>query len=111
MRTGVLLLLLAAMACGPREKSPVDLLDRERFKEVLLQAQLIEARVDHELIVEQAVRVPAQRYYDELFAEQGITEEQFANTFAYYAARPEELKAIYEEIVTELNYRKDLPPQ
>lgn len=88
---------------------PADILGREQFKELLLQAQLIEARVNHELIVEHLSGVPADKYYAELFAEQGVSEEQFTATFQYYSDHPEEFKAIYEEIITELSFRKDQP--
>jgi hypothetical protein len=53
--------------------------------------------------------VPTQHYYDELFEKEGVTKEQFEATFRYYSARPEQMKLIYEEIVTELSVRKDAP--
>lgn len=99
--------LVLLIACTSPETRPEGVLDRERFKEVLLQAQLIEARANHELIVEHRSRVPSERYYAELFEEQGITEEQFIASYRYYLDDPKELKAIYEEIITELTFRKD----
>ncbi len=86
-------------------------MDREHFTTVLLEAQLIEAQVNHELVIEQLADIPTDSYYDQLFREHGTDREQFARTFAYYAARPEDLKAIYEEIITELTQRKDTPAQ
>lgn len=103
------ILMLCLVACAPQEPGPKDLLERGQFKEILLQAQLIEARVNHELIVEHISQVPTQQYYTELFEREGVSEEQFTTTFKYYTARPEELKAIYEEIITELTFRKDQP--
>lgn len=107
MRTLGVAFLLMLLACAQEEAPPADVLPRERFKELLLQAQLIEARVNHELIVEHRSRVPTERYYADLFAEQGVTEEQFTASYRHYLGRPEELKAIYEEIITELTFRKD----
>jgi hypothetical protein len=46
-------------------------------------------------------------YYAELFTEEQITEEQFKRTFQYYAEHPEELKAIYAEILVELDSLKE----
>jgi hypothetical protein len=101
-------LLWQLMACddAPPQR-PADLLDRELFTELLLEAQLIEARINHELVVEHVSDVPGQRYYEELFSSKGVTREQFERTFAWYSEQPEELKAIYEEIVDELVRRKD----
>lgn len=107
MRTALLALLLSLAACGSKEDADKDILDREQFKEVLLQAQLIEARANHELVVEQFSKAPVAQYYKELFEKEGVTEEQFKATFDHYTSRPEELKAIYEEIITELSFRKD----
>jgi hypothetical protein len=52
MRVLVLSLLVFFAACSSGDVPPAELLARDRFKEVLLEAQLIEARVNHELIVE-----------------------------------------------------------
>jgi hypothetical protein len=59
------------------------------------------------LIIEHSSQVPTEQYYAELFEQKGVSSEQFKATFAYYTERPEELKAIYEEIITELTMRKD----
>lgn len=107
MRLLPAILVICLVACTPKDPVPKDLLEREQFKEILLQAQLIEARVNHELIVEHISQVPTQQYYAELFEREGVSEAQFTTTFKYYTARPEELQAIYEEIITELTFRKD----
>lgn len=107
MRSALLALLLSLAACSAQEASGGDILERERFKELLLQAQLIEARANHELLVEQVMQSPTAQYYTELLKSEGVTEAQFKATFDHYTARPEELKLIYEEIITELSFRKD----
>ncbi len=107
MRIALLALLLSLAACSSQEAPSKDILERERFKELLLQAQLIEARANHELIVDQVTQAPTAQYYADLFSTEGVTEEQFKATFDYYTARPAELKLIYEEIITELSFRKD----
>ncbi|MCB0768838.1 MAG: DUF4296 domain-containing protein [Flavobacteriales bacterium] len=103
-------LLFLLSACTRTEQVPDGLLDRDRFKETLLQAQLVEARMNQELVVDRAPMIPADRYYAELFAQQGTTKEQFERTFEYYTERPDELRGIYEEIFTELSRRKDEIP-
>lgn len=106
MRTLPVLLLVLA-ACGAPEAPPPGLLDRATFKHVLLRAQLVEARLNHELVVGKRGDSPIAQYYAELFQEEGVTQAAFDSTFAYYAARPEAMKAIYQEILTELDSLKE----
>lgn len=108
MKWLVALGLLVFVACSTgASDAPEGVLDREHFKQALLEAQLIEARMNHELIITHRSAIPAEQYYAEMFEAQGTTKEQFQKTFAYYSARPLEMKAIYEEIFTELSRRKD----
>lgn len=89
------------------DERPEGLMERDDFKETLLDAQLIEARMNHEMILEQMKTMPVQKYYDELFEKHQITEDKFQKTFNYYTEHPDEMKEIYEEIMTELTLRKD----
>ena len=109
LRAFTLLVLLSACS-SDRIDAPDGLLDREHFKQALLEAQLIEARMNHELIVTHSAGIPAEEYYAEMFKAQGTTKEQFQNTFTYYSEHPLEMKVIYEEIFAELSRRKDEQP-
>ena len=110
MRTAILILSIALFACTQEQSVPEGILDRETFKKVLTEAQLIEARVNQELVNVQRSQVPVEKYYEEVFVQFQIDEEQFKRSFEYYSSRPEELRAIYEEVIAELSRRKDLPP-
>jgi hypothetical protein len=108
MRTIIsLLLVCSAIACTPPETLPEGVLDRERFTKVMTDIRLVEARINHELMVEHAGSINSERYYEEVFETQGITEEQFRSSFAYYSERPEEMKAIYEVVLADLSRLKD----
>lgn len=108
MKAIPLILIALLFACGTKEtQPPVDILPRDKFVTVLLEAQLIEARMNHELTVAHMGEVPSDEYYAELFAEQGTTKEQFQATFDHYTEHPEEMESIYEEIISELSKRKD----
>ncbi|HRH71049.1 MAG: DUF4296 domain-containing protein [Flavobacteriales bacterium] len=109
LSTFVLLALLSACS-SDRDAVPEGLLDREHFKQALLEAQLIEARMNHELVVSHAAGIPGEEYYAEMFKAQGTTKEQFQKSFTYYSGHPVEMKAIYEEIFAELSRRKDEQP-
>lgn len=108
MRTLASLLVVVMAACSSSEDRPNDLLPREKFTEVLLEAQLIEARVNHEAVIDKKTDVPGKSYYAEMFKEQGITEEAFKTTFNWYVAHPAELKDIYNDVLTDLQKRVDL---
>lgn len=108
MRAWIFFFVLLLVACrGGGEGVSADVIARDQFRDILLEATLVEARINHELIVDHRSAVPSQQYYDELFTAKGVTQEQFSKSFDHYAARPKEMKAIYEEILTELSRRKD----
>lgn len=110
MKKLLMAMLIGLCACQPEERLPEGIMDREKFKEMLADAQLIEARINNELVNVQRGQVPVDRYYEEMFRRHGIDKEQFTHTFEYFSSRPEEMKAIYEEVIAELQRRKDLPP-
>lgn len=113
MRSSFLFLLVVFLiGCGSSDDRPAGLLDHETFKEALLRAQLIEAKASQAMaMTHDPVAGRPRVAYEAMFKDQGITEAQFDSTFAYYQARPLELKALYEEVLTELGKRKDELPQ
>ncbi len=102
--------LLFAAACGNEDERPADLLDRDRFKGLLVEAQLIEARVNREMTVDKRQDIPVKQYYAELFKQKDVSAEAFHRTFQWYAEHPEELKAVYSDVLTELQLRSDTIP-
>ena len=108
----LLLFAIMALACTMREdEPPVEVLTRDRFENVLLEAQLIEARMNHEVVVAHVNAIPAEQYYAEMFVKEGTTKEEFQRSFAYYSEHPEVMRSIYERVLEELNRRKDQPIQ
>jgi hypothetical protein len=106
MRTLLPTLLLLA-ACGAAEAPPDDLLDRATFTRVLLEAQLVEARLNHELVIGKRGDSPVERYYEELFRQEGVAREDFERTFDWYTGHPEELRAVYQQVLTSLDSLKE----
>ena len=100
-------LVFVLAACSTAEAPPPDVLERAKFKQVLLGAQLVEARVNQEMVVEHRTDNPVEAYYTELFKKEGVTREQFEHTYRFYTEHPAELKAIYEELIVELDSLKE----
>ena len=107
MRSLLLAIPLMLAACSNEVATPEGVLDRERFTDVLLEATLLEARMNRELVTEQRTAVPMHWYYTELFATKKITQQEFERSFDHYAAHPELMAAIQEDVLTELSRRKD----
>lgn len=107
MRTGTAFLLLFLVACGGKEKPPSAPLDRAKFKEVLMGSLLIEARLNQELTVDKRADSPASAYYDEMFKKQGVTKADFRATYDAYLKQPEALKAVYQDVLNDLQQRAD----
>lgn len=108
MRAFVIIMVLFLAACASSEERPAELLTREKFTEVLLEAQLIEARVNQESVIDKKADIPDKSYYAEMFKTQGVTEEAFKITFDWYVDHPAELKDIYNDVLTDLQKRVDL---
>jgi hypothetical protein len=106
MRALLLALVLLA-ACGTADAPPPDLLDRATFTRVLLQAQLVEARLNHELVIGKRGDSPVERYYDELFRQEDVSREAFERTFDWYSDHPEEMRAVYQDVLTTLDSLKE----
>lgn len=100
-------ILLLLVACAAEEQAPRDLLDRTVFKRLLMGSQLIEARTSQEVMSTERTATTARAQYDELFAAEHVTVEEYRKTFDWYAAHPEKLKPIYEEILVDLQHAAD----
>ncbi|MBS1583826.1 MAG: DUF4296 domain-containing protein [Bacteroidetes bacterium] len=107
MRAYVLASVLLLAACTRKPAPPPDLLPPETFERVLAESLLIEARLNHEMVVDKRVDSPTARYYADMFKEQGVTEQAFKATYDHYVQRPEELKKIYEAVLNDLQHRAD----
>lgn len=99
-------LLVLSVSCAPEAPPPSDPLPKEKFQELLLEAQLLEATHSFDLARLGTDSLLLHRY-DSLFTAHGTTADRFRRTFDHWSKRPEELKTIYEAIVVELDKRKN----
>jgi len=108
MKFFVPFLLLLALACGSPEKEPLsvappsDILPAEKFALVLADVQLAEAVMNQKMIREDDPLVMGAVYYTQVFEKHGISKEDFQKSHAYWAARPQDMLAIYDLVITEL---------
>lgn len=82
-------------------------LDRATFEQVLAGSLLIEARTKQDLRVDGHSGSSTAAAYAELFKKHGVTEADFKATYNAYLAKPEELKAVYEDVLNQLQQRAD----
>jgi len=108
MRTFAILLLVFQVACSVREERPADLLPRDKFTEVLLEAQLIEAGLNDGKVIDANTAGEDSSAYAAMFKAQGVTEQAFSATFEHYVDHPAELKEIYSDVLAGLQKRVDL---
>ena len=100
-------LVLFALACGGKQSPPKGPLDRNKFEDVLLESLLIEARMNHEMLVDKRADGPAERYYEEMFKKEGVSKEDFKATYDAYVQQPEQLKSVYQDVLNGLQQRAD----
>ena len=108
MRAIPLVLIVSIAACSSSEERPAGLLARDKFTEVLLESQLIEARLNQDVVLDKRTDSVGKTYYTAMFKTQGVTEEAFKTTFDWYVRHPAELKDIYTDVLTDLQKRVDL---
>ncbi|MCO5275389.1 MAG: DUF4296 domain-containing protein [Flavobacteriales bacterium] len=107
MRPLLVAIGLFLAACGGGEPIPDTPLDRATFEQVLAGSLLIEARTKQDLQVDPKAGASPQAAYDELFRKHGVTEADFKATYNAYLAKPEELKAVYQDVLNDLQQRAD----
>jgi len=115
MRTWIACIGLAAVllnSCSSEEgqQKPDDLIDRSTMVEILVNTQLIESIKQRGVIRLDDTSIPADRKVDQLYAavydHYGVTPEAFRTSYAYYQQDPEELSAIYDDVLAILLERQ-----
>lgn len=97
--------LMMACTSEHQEKIPSDVLEKEKFIEVLKDKSLIEAALNVN------IKNVTDNTYDSVynfnvFKENNISQAQYDSTVKYYSAKPEEFKLIMETVLEQLNVEK-----
>ncbi len=99
------LLILAALGCknSAKESSVVGILPREKFTQLLFDLHLADSWYAHRRAQGEDPKTVALGLYDSVFALHGITRKQFEESMVWYAAHPQVLDKIYDELIHQIN--------
>ncbi len=87
-------------------EAPADLLDQDKFTEILVDAELLEATLKLKLIRKKDINRRIPGFYDQIFEKHSISEEQFRSNFEFYSAQAQKLMEIYDSVEVRLVRRK-----
>jgi Domain of unknown function (DUF4296) len=96
-------------ACGSEAglpPKPDDLLSPEQLVPLLADLQVAEARAQHSARAPDTIQALYQRQETAIFRRLKVPSRQFQQSYAYYAARPAELEAIYKTLTDTLAMRE-----
>ncbi len=86
--------------------APDDLLTPAALTSVLADLHVAEARAQHATRAADTVQALYQREEAAIFRRRGLAANQFQRSYAYYAARPAELEAVYAALTDTLAMRQ-----
>lgn len=88
-----------------RATIPQDVMDREKFIEVLKDKSLAEAALNVNVKNVDGAKFDSV-YNFNVYKENGITRAQYDSTLKYYSAKPKEFKEVMDEVLEKLNLEK-----
>jgi hypothetical protein len=100
---------LLMISCGNGDKIPSNILASDKMENVLWDLMRTDQFLnDYVFIRDSSLKKDSVSivYYKRIFSEQGITREQFKESFSYYKAHPGYLKTVMDSIVS----RPELSP-
>lgn len=98
---GVLVLLFA---CGEGQKEviPDDLMSREAFVDMMVDAQLVEALGKGKIIRTENPRERLAALYASTYEKHGIEDSTFKKTYNWYFSHPEEMQLVLDDVIAKL---------
>ena len=101
--TFIILLMISSCVEDPTRAKPNAVLTEEEMVTILTDIQLIEGAISKKIINRNITKKESPLYYATVFEKHNISQEQFNESISYYSENPEELQAIYEKVLVELN--------
>lgn len=106
MKYAVIILIFLASCSKSERIPPADIIPRDTFVALLTDVQLLEAVSKQKMIRTDDPGPRIARYYKKTFEKFEVTEEQFLTSFKWYYEDPEDMIAIYEEVLNDLVNRQ-----
>jgi hypothetical protein len=102
-KTAVILLTGLMLACGNADRTPSDVLPRDKMRDVLLDMNYAEVwgrdqQMDTVLVPDSVKEQRVKTYYSQVLQLHGITREEFSRSYKFYEAHPDRLEIIYKEM-------------
>lgn len=99
----LLFLINAFNKAGIGNTEPVIVLPEEQMINIMTDAQLLEAGLNHKRNIGQSTTELKSLWYDELFKHYQITNGIFEDNLNYYAEDPAKMESILEEVLARLS--------
>ena len=97
-----LLALWALTACVDKSvQVPEGYIPKEKMVDIMVDIHLVEGARSGTLLLGDTNKLPD--YYARIYEKYGLTEAEFKTNFDWYTQHPQELKAVYEEVIVELS--------
>ncbi|MFK7757037.1 MAG: DUF4296 domain-containing protein [Flavobacteriales bacterium] len=88
-------------------EAPTDLLSQEKYTQVLMEMQMLEATLKLKLIRKNDIQQRIPGYFEEIFDKHNVTEAQFKSSIDFYNAQPLKTAEVYDSIEQRLIRKKE----
>lgn len=88
-------------------EKPENLLSETKFKSVLSEMVLSEMMVQSKISSPKKVNEEIARLGKEILKKAGVDSTQYAQSFDYYASDKDKMEAIYNQVITDFNVKKE----
>ncbi|NOQ73922.1 MAG: DUF4296 domain-containing protein [Crocinitomix sp.] len=101
------ILTLLLLSCGgdATEELPADILEREALIPVLVDLQILESHYQRQFARVDLYRDALDSSSLSIFADHGISKDQFTTSLDYYSTQPDTLFIIYEAALDSIKFR------
>ena len=104
MKKWWLLLVIALVQCQSADETPpADLIPRDQFVDIMVDVQLIESIGKQKMLRIDDPRLRITDMYAGTFEKHGVTDSSFTRTYDWYFAHPEEMLAVFDEVIFKLD--------
>jgi hypothetical protein len=104
----ILMLLLTMCRENPTSMSKKNLIDQEKFTNILVDMHMMEGIINTSDFYRRYTEGDSVNIYDELYKKYGVTQADFDSTVVAYTRRPDLYMKVYDDVILRLNLKLDL---